>query len=147
MRAFHEAGYEVTALDFSSGAIERARAVLGPFARSVQLGDFFKHEFGEQRFDLIYERTFLCALPPSRWPDYAARMAELLEAGGRLAGIFLYGHASDGPPFPLPEGREKELLGERFDLARSEPLPPSLPVFEGMEERWQEWKLDSRPTN
>jgi hypothetical protein len=40
----------------------------------------------------------------------------------------------------MPEGREKELFAEKFERTRSEPLPPSLPVFEGMEERWQEWK-------
>lgn len=140
VRAFHHAGYEVTALDFSSAAVERARALLGPLGDKVQLGDFFNHEFAAPAFDLIYERTFLCALSPGRWPDYAARMADLLGHGGRLAGVFVYGNASDGPPFPLPQGREMELFDGRFELTRSEALPASLPVFEGMEERWQEWR-------
>ena len=138
-RAFHDAGYEVTALDFSSAAVERARALLSPLGHKVQLGDFFNHQFPGTGFDLVYERTFLCALSPERWPDYAARMADLLGHGGRLVGVFVYGHASDGPPFPLPPGRETELLGAGFRLTNSEPVPPSLPVFEGMEERWQEW--------
>jgi SAM-dependent methyltransferase len=140
IRTFHEAGYEVTAVDFSSAAIQRARSVLGPLARNVHLGDFFTHDFGSERFGLIYERTFLCALTPPRWPEYAARMAELLDVGGALVGTFVHGQAQDGPPFPMPEGREKELFAEKFERTRSEPLPPSLPVFEGMEERWQEWK-------
>jgi SAM-dependent methyltransferase len=87
VRAFHEAGFDVTALDFAPAAIERARAVLGEFAEHVRLGDFFTYDFG-RKFDLIYERTFLCALPPSRWPDYSRRMRELLEPGGRLVGVF-----------------------------------------------------------
>ena len=66
-------------------------------------------------------------------------MTELLGERGNLVGIFVYGEAPHGPPFPLAEGREKELFGGRFTLTRSEGLPPSLPVFEGMEERWQEW--------
>ena len=140
VRAFHDAGYEVTALDFSPAAVEQARALLGPLAEKVQLGDFFNHEFPASGFDLVYERTFLCALSPERWPDYAVRMRELLRNGGRLAGVFVYGNASDGPPFPLPEGREQELFAVHFELTRSEALPPSLPVFEGMEERWQEWR-------
>lgn len=142
IRAFHDAGWDVTAIDFAPGAIERARAVLGPLASKVQLGDFFAPEFGG-RFDLIYERTFLCALLPSRWSEYAGRMTELLSEGGRLAGVFVYGEASDGPPFAMPEGREKELFAEHFHLTRSEPLSPSLPVFEDMEERWQEWTRTS----
>ena len=140
VRAFHDAGYEVIALDFSSAAVEHARALLGRLGEKVQLGDFFQQNFPPGGFDLVYERTFLCALSPSRWPNYAARMAELLRGGGRLVGVFVYGHASDGPPFPLAEGREKELLAGSFELTRSEALPQSLPVFADMEERWQEWR-------
>lgn len=140
VRAFHDAGSEVTALDFAPGAIERARTVLGPLAEKVELGDFFTHDFGGRRFDLIYERTFLCALPQTRWQEYAARMVELLApAVGRLVGVFLYGRESDPPPFPMSETQAEELFGAAFRLTRSEPVPTSLPVFEGMEERWQEW--------
>ena len=140
VRAFHHAGYEVTALDFSPAAVDRARALLGPLADMVQVGDFFADDLPSSGFDLVYERTFLCALSPERWRDYTSRMAALLRHGGSLVGVFVYGNASDGPPFPLPEGREQELFGGKFELTRSEALPPSLPVFEGMEERWQEWR-------
>ena len=146
IRAFHDAGYDVTALDFSAGAIDRARAVLGPLASKVLLADFFAQDFSERRFDLVYERTFLCALPPRRWPAYAARMAELVRDGGSLVGLFVHGEAADGPPFPLPAGRETELFAEHFALTRSEPVAPSLPVFEAMEERWQEWRRKPRGT-
>ena len=141
VRAFHDAGYDVTALDFSPVAIEQAQNVLGPLSSKVHLGDFFIHDFGERSFDLIYERTFLCSMPPVRWPDYAARIAELLAPGGHLVGIFLYGQAVDPPPFPMTEGQAAELFRTHFGLLRSETLPISLPVFEGMEERWQEWRL------
>lgn len=140
VRAFHDAGYEVTALDFSLAAVDRARALLGPLGHKVQVGDFFEHEFPAAGFDLVYERTFLCALSPERWHAYAGRMAELLRNGGRLVGMFVYGNAPDGPPFPLPEGRQQELFAGRFDLTLCEALPPTLPVFDGMEERWQEWQ-------
>ncbi|HSH38280.1 MAG TPA: methyltransferase domain-containing protein [Chthoniobacterales bacterium] len=140
VRAFHDAGYDVTALDFSSAAVNRARALLGALGDKVQVGDFFHYEFPATGFDLVYERTFLCALSPSRWAEYAARMADLLRDGGRLVGVFVFGTADDGPPFPLPEGGEQELFTDRFELTRSEALPASLPVFDGMEERWQEWR-------
>ena len=144
IRAFHEARYDVTALDFSAGAIDRARSVLGPLASKVLLADFFAPDFGGRRFDVVYERTFLCALTPARWPAYAARTAELLLDGGTLAGLFVYGEASDGPPFPISEAREAELFTGKFTLTRSDPVPASLPVFEGMQERWQEWRRNPR---
>jgi protein-L-isoaspartate O-methyltransferase len=88
VQAFHAAGHDVTAIDFSTAAVERARRVLGALGERVILGDFFKHDFGGRRFDLIYERTFLCSMAPSHWPAYAKRIAEPLSPGGRLIGIF-----------------------------------------------------------
>ena len=139
VQAFHEAGFEVTAIDFSAAAVERAAHILGPLRRCVIKGDFFTHDFSAQDFDLIYERTFLCALPPTQWPAYARRMAELLRKGKLLAGTFWYGDETDPPPYPLTEGKAAELLADRFELTRSEPVSDSLPVFKGME-RWQEWR-------
>jgi len=51
-------------------------------------------DFGALRFDVIYERTFLCALPTELRLSYPKRMAPLLRAGGRLVGIFLDGTPS-----------------------------------------------------
>ena len=102
-------------------------------------GDFFTHDFSGQKFDLIYERTFLCSLPRARWPVYGKRMAELLEKGTVLAGIFLYGEEPEPPPYPLTKAQASELFGEEFELIRSEPVSDSLPLFKGME-RWQEWR-------
>jgi SAM-dependent methyltransferase len=139
VRAFHEAGFKVTAIDFSPAAVERAGRLLGPLGRSVIQGDFFTHDFTGQNFDLIYERTFLCSLPPERWPAYATRMADLLQTGKLLAGIFLYGEEPEPPPYPLGDAQALELFGQEFELIRSEPVSDSLPLFQGME-RWQEWR-------
>jgi SAM-dependent methyltransferase len=67
VQAFHAAGYDVTAIDFSPAAVDQAKRVLGNLAERVILGDFFTHDFGQGRFDLIYERTFLCSMTPTRW--------------------------------------------------------------------------------
>jgi len=139
VQAFHAAGYDVTAIDFSPAAVDQAKRIVGVLAERVLFGDFFAHNFGPRCFDLIYERTFLCSMPPSKWPDYANRVADLLSFGGRLIGIFLYAEQSaPGPPYPLTEKQTEQLFASRFRLARTELVADSLPLFRGME-RWQEW--------
>ena len=136
--AFHAAGWSVTAIDFSPVAVERAKGLLGSLGESVVCGDFFKHPLDESSFDVIYERTFLCALPPTLWQDYAARMRQLIRPGGKLVGFFLYGEESEPPPYPLTTAQAGELFSRDFILTQDEPVTDSLPVFAG-KERWQEW--------
>jgi SAM-dependent methyltransferase len=143
VQAFHAAGYDVSAIDFSPAAVDQAKRVLGVLAERIILGDFFTHDFGQRPFDLIYERTFLCSMSPFRWPEYVNRMADLLMPGGKLIGAFLYGQRqSPGPPFPLTDAEADRLFKKRFELMRSEAVTDSLPLFRDME-RWQEWlKID-----
>ena len=136
IRAFREAGHNVTAIDFSPVAVEQAGKALAEF--EVILGDFFTYDFGSRRFDIVYERTFLCSLPPPFWKKYVTRVAQLLQPTGRLVGFFLYGEESDPPPYPLSEASATNLFTGRFELIRTEAVPDSLPIFRGME-KWQEW--------
>lgn len=138
VRAFHEAGWDVLAIDYAPAAVERARAGLGELGSNVALADFFEHRFGEQ-FDVIYERTFLCALPPTRWPAYAARMADLLRDGGQLIGTFFYGRNDDPPPYPITPEAADAVLGGRFIRMGDEKVTDSLEMFAG-QERWQIWE-------
>lgn len=138
VRAFHEAGWNVTAIDFSRVAVERARAELGTLANCVTQGDFFKHDFGSRLFDIVYERTFLCALSPHLWPAYVKHMAQLLRPRGKLVGTFFYGQQTDPPPYPLNPEKASELFEGKFSLIKSVPVSDSLPIFQG-KELWQEW--------
>ena len=139
VKAFQDAGLNVTAIDFSPAAVDRTQQLAGSTGATILLGDFFAHDFPRRHFDLIYERTFLCSLPPSRWRSYSERMAALLKANGRLVGIFLYGTESEPPPYPLTTTNARELFAKDFQLIRDEPVSDSLPIFQGME-RWQEWR-------
>lgn len=139
VRAFHEVGYDASAIEFSAPAVAHAREVLGPLVGRVVHGNFFKHDFAANRYELIYERGFLCSLPPVRWPEYAARMASLIPAGGKLAGLFLYGQEPEPPPFPLTKETAASLLGPHFRLTHDEPVSQSVPVYQGLE-HWQEWE-------
>src|ERR1700757_2993437 len=46
VQVFHEAGSDVTAIDFPPAAVEHAKRMLGVLADRVILGDFFTHDFG-----------------------------------------------------------------------------------------------------
>lgn len=138
--AFAAAGYTVTAIDFSAPAVSRARRRLpGPLAERVIEGDFFTYDFADAPFDLVYERTFLCALPPAMWPRIIARTAALLKPGGTVAGLYFFGEKEDGPPFGLAANEAETLFAPRFLLVADQPVPAeeSLPLFAGRE-RWQE---------
>jgi hypothetical protein len=138
LQTFQTAGFNVTAIDFSKVAVARTKNALGHFEGEIVLGDFFTFDFGK-RFDLIYERTFLCALHPRTWRLYAARVAELLRARATLAGIFLYGEETDPPPYPLSKSIAAEIFGKYFRLINDVKISDSAPMFAGMES-WQEWK-------
>ena len=136
---FRTAGFEVTAIDFSTVAVGQIKKALGNFDGKIIRGDFFKFDL-QNRFDLIYERTFLCALHPRRWPNYAKRVARLLRPRGRLVGIFFYGTEPDPPPYPLSEARAAEIFSKYFRLIRDVKVSDSVAMFAGTE-RWQEWRL------
>lgn len=139
VRAFHEAGWQPLAIDYSPAALEHARAHLGPLSSTLRLADFFADDLGGP-FDWIYERTFLCSMPPAHWPHYVRRMAELLRPGGNLFGIFAHGHEPEPPPYLLGPGEAETLLGPVFRLTDDRPIPAaeSLPIFAD-KERWQIW--------
>jgi len=137
--AFHEAGYEVIAIDFSPAAVAAAARALGPLQGIVRLGDFFQYDFGMVRFDIIYERAFLCSLPRGLRPRYCARVSELLSPGGLLIGFFFYDTNESGPPFGLGQGELEALLKDRFVLAADQEPRSSVSVFAG-KERWQVWR-------
>jgi SAM-dependent methyltransferase len=139
IRAFDAAGWNVLGLDFSRAAVDLARKVLGPVGERVPKGDFFTHPLDPGSFDLIYERTFLCALPPAAWPAYAERMAELLKSDGLLCGFFFFGPEEEPPPYPTSPMDLSRLLGTTFERTADEPVVDSLPLYAG-KERWQIWR-------
>ena len=158
--ALAAAGHDVLAIDFSPAAVEAARRVLGPLGRLVVQGDFFGHPAGAfdahrlgafdahrlgafdahrlGAFDLVYERAFLCALPRRLWERWAARVAEVLRPGGRLAGFFFWSDDERGPPFGLRAGELERLLEPGFERIDDAAVADSIPVFAGRE-RWQIW--------
>jgi SAM-dependent methyltransferase len=143
--AFEDAGFATLAIDYSAQAIAQATATLGAerAARLLREADFFK--LAEPAFDLIYERAFVIALPPARWPDWARRTHELLVPGGLLLGFFLFdenpAEPRRGPPFAQRRVELERLLAAGFDSQTDGPVPEaeSLPIFAGRE-RYMIWR-------
>lgn len=140
IEAFASAGYHVTALDLSETAVARAKARLGPgLAARVEVGDFFRFFSAEGPFDVLYERAFLCALPPETWPEIGRRSFGLLKPGGLLVGSYFFALSDDGPPYGLTSEQDHAVFGFGFTTLSDTEIPAaeSLPVFAGRE-RWIE---------
>ena len=133
-----ENGFGVLAIDFSPAAVKLAKKNLSRFGDIVRLADFFEFGFGEP-YDVIYERAFLCALPPRMWPKYAPRSAQLLRPKGELAGFFFFRETEKGPPFGTTPEALHALLDPHFELVEDKAVTDSILVFQDAE-RWQVWR-------
>ncbi|KAL6909545.1 hypothetical protein ACP4OV_001826 [Aristida adscensionis] len=106
-------GYDVVALagpgrfvvgvDISDVAIDKAKqlaaATAGENFFDFVAADFFTWETGE-KFDLIFDYTFFCALHPSMRAAWARRTSALLKPDGELITlVFLVEGQEAGPPF------------------------------------------------
>ena len=135
---FSSYGFDAYGLDASPTAIQEARKLHADQAKDqrypaqhVQLGrgeakfivaDFFSNNFltethgtspSDRTFDLIYDYTFLCALPPSFRPKWANRMSQLLSPTGRLI-CMEYPLGKDPKTGGPPHGLEHELYEQLF---------------------------------
>jgi hypothetical protein len=117
-------GYNAVGLEVSEGAVAACKQYaeehgndypvkdeqIGKGSRKFVLGDFYANDFLEdtnQKFDLIYDYTFFCAMRPSMRPAWAKRMSELL-ADSPTANLICLEFPTDkpaaagGPPFGSP---------------------------------------------
>mmetsp|Transcript_4701 Transcript_4701/g.6457 ORF Transcript_4701/g.6457 Transcript_4701/m.6457 type:complete len:272 (+) Transcript_4701:40-855(+) len=131
--ALAEAGFTVTGLDLSSTAVESANQYLDEIGGvqnsqgsvTFQVGDFF--DVGQQ-FDMIFDYTFLCALPPDLHEAWAQKMKSLLKPGGELITlIFPICDKDGGPPYKMSIEYVKDLCeGAGFESSQLEILPSHL---------------------
>jgi len=79
------------------------------------VGDFFNFKPDRiGRFDLIYDRAALIALPRDKRPEYAQHLKSLLVAGGQMLMISLEYDPKkmEGPPFAVTESEIRGLFKE-----------------------------------
>jgi methyl halide transferase len=126
-------------LDMAEKAIESALNFMKSIPPDMQppegqadfkVGSFFDlSEEAQDKYDFIYDYTFLCALDPAIRADWAEKMAALTKPGGELLTlIFPISETKEGgPPFRVSLKLMKDLLEPvGFEPFRLEVLPPEL---------------------
>jgi thiopurine S-methyltransferase len=130
----HNNGFtNVYVLDYAAEALRRFGVRVPSFPEEHLLQcDFFQLENG--KFDLVLEQTFFCAIDPSLRKNYEAKMTELLNENGMIAGLlFIQTPNSEGPPFNGSIDEYRELFGKRFNIRKMEVCKNSIKPREGRE--------------
>jgi SAM-dependent methyltransferase len=137
---FASLGCKPSAVDISAAAVHRARWELGERQNFVEQGDAFSYE-PETRFDWMYERAFLCALPPDMHVHWQAMTRRVLRPNGLLIGFFFVRDkdSDKGPPFAITHGTLNALLAPDFVCQLDQPYETGLKAFDGGV-RWQVWR-------
>lgn len=132
-RALAAAGFAVTGLDVAPSAVrlaaERTRAA-GLRAEFLR-GDFLRDE-PPARFDLVFEHTLYCAIPPEDRGLYAAAARRWLRPGGRLLAVHYMIADREGPPFGCTQAELMERFQPHFELLAGW-VPRSYPNRTGLE--------------
>ncbi len=96
----HQKGYtNVHVLDIAKKPLAEIALNYPDFpSHHLHCEDFFN--FKKDTFDIIFEQTFFCAIPPSSREMYVLKIHELLKPKGILTGLFFNFPLTDqGPPF------------------------------------------------
>lgn len=146
LRLLAKCGLDVVGFDLAPEAVEEARALIelngtpGTVLRRDVLG--LVPEF-RGAFDLVYEYTCFCALPPDLRRSYARTVAEILVPGGVVLSLIFpmqAGHAgTDGPPYLVSETDLQDAFGAVLQLQES--FAPHIPESpRAGAERWFVWR-------
>src|SRR5690606_6035679 len=112
----YEKGFKnVYGLDISEEPINHFKNQNPEFpAKQLIVDDFFHHT---DRYDLIIEQTFFCALQPELRPLYVNHSNKLLNKNGKLAGVlFSFPLTNQGPPFGGSLDEYESLFSKYFSI-------------------------------
>ena len=109
-----QAGYATTGLEVAPTAVAAATKHLAGVEGtwSILEADFFTHN-PPTKYDVIYDCTFLCAIPPDARNAWAETMAELLAENGTLVTLIFpvrEGDPAGGPPYSMSPALVRSLL-------------------------------------
>ena len=140
-RALAKAGWSVAGLDIAPSSVPLAKSLAdkGGLSIDYHVGDFLGDE-PYQSFDLVFEHTLFCAIPPSRRDDYTQALHRWLKPSGLyLAVNYMITDDNGEPPFSTTTTELDERFGKTFELLRRW-IPRSYESREG-KELMNEWRL------
>lgn len=122
----------ITLIDISPTLVDRLRDKFNDNPNITIVCDDFFHL--TERFDLIIEQTFFCALNPDLRTDYVAKMSQILKDGGEIIGL-LFNKEFDqqGPPFGGSIQEYHQLFNTLFNINKLEECANSIPPRAGSE--------------
>lgn len=119
--AFARAGLKVIAADLSDTAMAWQKSI---FLEEKLSGEFIEGDIlrpGDQRWypedpvDLVYDQTFLCAIPPRLREHYVYGLTHCwMKPGGQYLALFMQKEERGGPPYGCPLDAMRELFSDRF---------------------------------
>ena len=112
---FNSGFKNIFVLDFVKHPLDNLKKRIPNFSESnLYKEDFFEHQ---NKYDLILEQTFFCALDPSLRKRYAQKMNDLLNENGNIAGVlFDFPLTDDGPPYGGSLEEYKNLFSRVFKI-------------------------------
>lgn len=110
-------GHVVTGFDLSEDAINDAKKMYGNIpSLSFEQADVFKPVAENAKYDVIFEHTLFCAIPPELRKNLVQRWRQSLDMGGYLLGIFFVMPSRGGPPYGCSEWELRSHLEKHFRL-------------------------------
>ena len=137
-RQFARNGYQVTAVDFASNAVQEMHRLASPEApvEILQHDIFTLPEALNHSFDYVLEYTCFCAIDPNRRTEYADLVTRLLKPNGIYIDLaFPLDGRKGGPPFAVTAAEILDLFQKRgFKLLSREVPADSTSPRRGAEE-------------
>ena len=137
-REFARHGFQVTAVDFSSHAVQEMHRLASADApvEILQHDIFTLPELFNHSFDYVLEYTCFCAIDPERRAEYADLVARLLKPNGIYIDLaFPLDGRKGGPPFAVSASEILDLFQARgFKLISREKPTDSISARRHAEE-------------
>jgi SAM-dependent methyltransferase len=110
---------DITLIDISPTLVDKLRDKYDENKHITIVCDDFFHL--TQKFDLIIEQTFFCALNPLLRKEYVDKMHEILNEKGLLIGLlFSKEFEKEGPPYGGIQSEYHALFESKFQILKME---------------------------
>lgn len=126
---FAERGFDVTGVDFATGAVTALKQTLEEkkLRANVLHNDFFILDNShDHSYDIMFEQTFFSAIAPAQRSSYVETAARILKKNGLLVALFYETGETGGPPFNTTRVDITNHFTRLFALEHLEKTPHSI---------------------